>query len=104
MSNNYTKLFRFAYFPKYDTTIKYLAENLADKEDWDFSDLSEKNYSILKNYLEFTYRKLEQEKKIHFTSDNSYACLNKRIYIHIQQVPERDGSAEFCGGASSRSR
>ena len=41
MSNNYTKLFRFAYFPKYDTTIKYLAENLADKEDWDFSDLSD---------------------------------------------------------------
>ena len=76
MSNIYTKLFRFAYFPKYDTSIKYLAESLADKEDWDFSDLTEKNYSILKNYLEFTYRKLEQEKKIHFTTDNAYACFN----------------------------
>jgi hypothetical protein len=35
-----------------------------------------KSYSILKNYLEFTFRKLQQEKKIVFTTDNKFACFN----------------------------
>ena len=50
--NYVSALFTFAYFPKYDKAIEYLAENLADPEDWEFSDASKKNYSILKNYLE----------------------------------------------------
>lgn len=49
---------------------------MADKEAWDFSDSATKNNSILKNYLEFTFRKLQQEKKIAFTSDNKFACFN----------------------------
>lgn len=70
------KLFKFAYFPNYNQAIKFLAENLADKEEWDFSDVQIKKYSILKNYLEFIYRKLEQESKVLFTKDNKYACFN----------------------------
>ena len=58
-----SELFKFAVFPNYDTSITFLAENLADKEEWDFSDSSAKSYGILKNYLEFTFRKLLQEKK-----------------------------------------
>lgn len=70
-------LFKFAIFPKYDEALRYLAEELADKEDkWDFSDAKLKNLSILRNYLEHVFRKLEQEKKIAFTLDNSYACFN----------------------------
>jgi hypothetical protein len=42
----------------------------------DFSDVKNKSYSILKNYLEFTFRKLQQEKKIVFTTDNKFACFN----------------------------
>jgi len=70
------KLLNFAFFPTYQDSIKFLAENLADPEEWDFSGSGEKKYSILKNYLEFTFRRLEQEKKIHFTNDNQYACFN----------------------------
>lgn len=70
------QLFEFAYFPSYDVSIKYLADNLADKEEWDFSDVTEKKYTILKNYLEHTFRKLQQEKKVVFTQDNKYACFN----------------------------
>lgn len=71
-----SELFKFALFPNYDNAISFLADTLADKEDWDFSDSSSKNNSILKNYLEFTFRKLLQEKKVRFTSDNKFACFN----------------------------
>lgn len=78
MSKNqsFSELFKFAYFHNYDTKISYLANNLADKEAWDFSDSSTKNNCILKNYLEFTFRKLQQEKKVVFTPGNKYACFN----------------------------
>ena len=58
-----SELFKFAVFPNYDNAISFLAETLADKEEWDFTDTSIKSYGILKNYLEFTFRKLLQEKK-----------------------------------------
>lgn len=48
-------LFTFAYFPNYDKAVEFLAENLADPEDWEFSDASKKNYSILKNYCYVIY-------------------------------------------------
>ncbi len=71
-----SELFEFAFFPNYDNAIAFLADTLADKESWDFSDSKKKNNSILKNYLEFTFRKLKQEKKVRFTSDNKFACFN----------------------------
>ena len=38
------ELFRFSYFPNYDGSVRYLAEDLADPEDeWDFSGVTKKN-------------------------------------------------------------
>lgn len=54
-----SELFKFAVFPNYDSAITFLADTLADKEVWNFSDSITKNNSILKNYLEFTFRKLQ---------------------------------------------
>lgn len=71
-----SELFKFALFPNYEQAINFLADTLADGEDWDFSDTVNKSKSILKNYLEFTFRKLLQEKKVRFTSDNKFACFN----------------------------
>jgi hypothetical protein len=68
-------LFSFAYIPQYELAIKYLA-NLADDEAWEFSDSQVTNYSILKNYLEHIFRKLQHEKKIAYTQNNSHACFN----------------------------
>ena len=70
------EIFDFALFPNYENSIEYLAETLAYPEKWDFSDSKRKNYSILKNYLEFTFRKLKREGKISYTSDNKFACFN----------------------------
>jgi len=71
-----SELFSFAVFPSYNNAIKFLAEDLASNEEWDYSDSHEKKYPILKNYLEFTFRKLKQEGKVAYTSDNKFACFN----------------------------
>ncbi len=70
------ELFRFAFFPNYQESIKYLATSLCSKEEWDFSDSISKNFSILKNYIEFTFRRIQQEKKIVYTSDNQFCAWN----------------------------
>jgi len=74
--NYQSELFSFAFYPSYNNAIKFLAEDLADKEEWDFSDVQDKKCSILKNYLEFTFRKLKHENKICYSKDNKNACFN----------------------------
>jgi hypothetical protein len=76
MSTFNSELFKFAVIPNYNDSIRFLAETLAEREEWDFSGTQTKTYSILKNYLEFTFRKLQQEKKVVFTQDNHFACFN----------------------------
>ena len=77
MAKTYSSaLFSFAFIPAFDDKIKDLANNLADHETWDFSDVSTKSYQILKNYLEHTFRKLKSEGKICYTSNNKFACFN----------------------------
>lgn len=69
-------LFKFAYFPNYKESIKFLANDLADKEEWDFSDSTIKSFSILKNYLDYTFNKIKSENKITYTNQNEYCCFN----------------------------
>lgn len=71
-----SELFKFAFFPHYDEAIRYLATNLASQEKWDYSDSQSKTNSILKNYLEFTFRRLKKENKVAYSNDNKYACFN----------------------------
>lgn len=69
-------LFDFAFFPNYNASIEYLANNLADKEDWEFSDAKEPKFSILKNYLEHIFRRIQQEGKVAYSNPNTHACFN----------------------------
>jgi hypothetical protein len=101
----FSELFTFAFFPNYDSHIQDLAENLAQKEEWDFSDSPIKKFSILKNYLEFTFRKLKQEKKIKFTPDNKFSAFNtglvtdnlEDIYCYFEKYKTpKAGSAPYC--------
>lgn len=101
-----SELFSFAYFPYYDTAIRFLAENLASHEEWDYSDSKTKTYSILKNYLEFTFRKLKHEGKVIYTSDNRFACFNtglvtnnlEDIFAFFEEYrnPRPGTSTPFC--------
>jgi hypothetical protein len=100
------ELFAFAYIPKYEDAIKYLAENLAEKEQWDFGNPATKKYPILKNYLEHTFRKLRSENKIAYTKDNKFACFNtglttsnqEEIFAYFEELRNRKPgtTTQFC--------
>lgn len=100
-----SELFNFAFFPNWEKSIEYLAENFADKEQWDFSGSTAKNYPILKNYIEHYFRRLRQEKKVSFTPDNKFACFNtglvtdnlEDIYAFFEEYKlPRPASSPFC--------
>ncbi|MDR1022391.1 MAG: DUF3825 domain-containing protein [Prevotellaceae bacterium] len=104
--NFHSELFSFAFFPRYEASIAELADNLAAKEDWDFSDKVTKTNSILKNYIEFTFRKLQQEKKVIFTADNKFACFNTGLvtenledifaFFEEYKSPKQGFTTSFC--------
>lgn len=99
-----SELFDFAFFPKYDSVIQHLAENLADKEEWNYP--GSHNFPILKNYLEFTFRKLKQEKKVSYTADNKFCCFNtglvtnnlEDIFVFFEKYknPKPDYTTQYC--------
>ena len=78
-------IFDFAYFSKFEESIKYLS-TLAQSEPWHYSnpdkELSEGNNSaryplpILRNYLEYTFQKVSAEKNVSYTDDNKFCCFN----------------------------
>lgn len=81
------ELFDFAFFPTYDKSVEYLAERLADPEDWDFTDARKKVYAILKNYLEHTFRKIKAEGKIAYSPKNDFACFNTGLVTrNLEQI------------------
>lgn len=59
----------------YQNSVDFLS-SMTPKEQWDFHDSAVKNKAILKNYLEYTYLRLEEEGKICFTQNNNFACFN----------------------------
>lgn len=76
MKNRFhSKLLEFCWVPDYEKAIDFLAK-FADPEPWDFSDVENAKHPILKNYLEHTFRKVQSEGKILFTTDNNWACFN----------------------------
>lgn len=81
------ELLKFAYFPTYSKSVEYLAVNLADPEDWDFSDARKKSYSILGNYLEHTFRRIKEENKIAYSPKNDFACFNTGLVTkNLEQI------------------
>jgi hypothetical protein len=82
----YKSAFAFFYFDSkngetWETPFKKLAE-LADDEPWNFSTENLRNkyknqeIPILTNYLNYTFMRLQDEGKIVFNEENSWACFN----------------------------
>lgn len=101
-----SEIFSFAFFPNYNGAIRFLAEDLAASEQWDYSDMREKAYPILKNYLEFTFKKLKQEGKVAYSRDNKFACFNTGLvtnnledifaYFEEYRYPTKESTPPFC--------
>lgn len=82
----YKTAFGFFYFDSkkgetWETPFKKLAD-IAENESWGFSSKSLKDryknqdIPILTNYLNYTFMRLQDEGKIEFNEENSWACFN----------------------------
>lgn len=74
-------LHKFAFFLDWSACLKDLADNLAQKEDgnWDYINEKTGNYPVLASYIIYTFKRLQFENKIEFTTKpdgTKYACFN----------------------------
>lgn len=100
MFANTTALFKFAFFPNHQENINFLAGVLAEPEMWDFSDSHDKNNAILKNYIDYYFRRIKEENKIQYTKDNHFCVFNTGLitsnqedifaYFEINKTPHRE--------------
>lgn len=72
-----SNLFKFAFFPSYDSAIEQLA-TLAKQETWAFSQAEESggSYPILRNYLSYTFDNIKADSLIAYSAENKFACFN----------------------------
>lgn len=75
------KLFDFAYLFSYEKRIAELADLCPEK--WSFGDRSDN--AILKSYIEYTFRKLDEENKI-LIKDNEYALFNTGLFTTFYEA------------------
>lgn len=72
--DNRPEIFKFVYFHNFQETLKELA-SLARQEIWG-SRKDPNSLIILKSYLEHTFNRVKQEKKISITQNGEYASFN----------------------------
>lgn len=74
------ELFQYAYFSNFDESVAALA-NIAADETWSFAN-DRDNYSILKNYLEHTFRRLNHESKVATNRENTHFVFNTGLFTN----------------------
>lgn len=75
--NNYMDIYDYMYWGDYNAQIQALAEK-ALPEKWSFED--KEDNSILKNYLKYTFNKLQDEGKVIET--DTYCVFNTGLFSH----------------------
>ncbi len=76
----YMDIYDYMYWGDYNARIKELAEK-ALPEKWSFEDKND--YSILKNYLKYTFNKLQDEKKVIET--DTYCTFDTGLFSHYYE-------------------
>ena len=77
--------YEFAFMPKFSEDIESLA-CLAEPEDWEYQYVdSQYRKPILRNFFNFTYQRIAQEKKIAITQDERHACWNTGLLTTGQE-------------------
>lgn len=78
-------LYDFAFIPRFDERINQLKE-LAEQEDWDYQNTeSEQQNPVLRNYLNYTYKRIAEEKKVSISADEEHACWNTGLITENQE-------------------
>ncbi len=76
----YMDIYDYMYWGDYNARIKELAEK-ALSEKWSFEDKND--YSILKNYLKYTFNKLQDEQKVIET--DTYCVFDTGLFSHYYE-------------------
>ena len=76
----YMDIYDYMYWGDYNARIKELAEK-AMPEKWSFEDKND--YSILKNYLKYTFNKLQDENKVIET--DTYCVFDTGLFSHYYE-------------------
>lgn len=76
----------FAVMDSWSTILPVLAD-MALPEEWDFRDSSTKNFFILRQYLKYTFLRLQHEEKILINEEGTFAAFNTGLLtIHYDDI------------------
>ncbi len=72
---------------KYNQKLEMLAK-MAQPEKWTYKRIQDKDpYRILRNYIQYTYKRLDEEGKIIFSADGKYRCMNTGLLtVYNQEI------------------
>ena len=76
----------FAVVPSWPETLRTLAE-MALPEQWDFHNAKAKSFYILRQYLKYTFLRLQREEKVLINDDGSFAAFNTGLLsVHYDDI------------------
>jgi Cold shock proteins len=106
---------KFALFSDLSTNLRDLT-GLAQKEDgnWDYINEKTNEFPVLSSYLTYTFKRLQQENKIEFTSKSNgtkYACFNtglatkkhEEIFAYFEHIDNNPSKKVFREGYLKKS-
>lgn len=72
---------------KYNQKLEILAK-MAQPEKWTYKKIQDKDpYRILRNYIQFTYNRLDEENKFIHSQDGNYRCMNTGLLtVYNQEI------------------
>lgn len=72
---------------KYNQKLEMLAK-MAQPEKWTYKRIQDKDpYRILRNYIQYTYNRLDEEGKIISSTDGKYRCMNTGLLtVYNQEI------------------
>lgn len=72
---------------KYNQKLEMLAK-MAQPEKWTYNKVKKTDpYRILRNYIEFTYNRIDEEHKFIFSKDGKYKCMNTGLLtVYNQEI------------------
>ncbi|MCK2167089.1 DUF3825 domain-containing protein [Thalassospira xiamenensis] len=75
----------FAMMPRFDDSLEFL-RNLAEPEDWNYKNTEATHPNpILRNYINYTYQRIAEEKKLAITADEEFCCWNTGLITSNQE-------------------
>ncbi|MFM9413910.1 DUF3825 domain-containing protein [Peptococcus simiae] len=90
----------FAFLVRWEDFLQELAD-LAIPEEWDFCESRNKNYYILKKYIQYTFYRLRLEEKVAISKDRQFAAFNTGLVtVHYDDIyacfePNNAGSSPW---------